>query len=275
MKRRCTHSLYRPCARTARNILARGRAAFSLIELVVVVAIIAILGAVLLGAVKGARESARTIQCTSNMRNVAMGFQLFATNSNSEGQGDSADMGPSRFRVNDVQDLLYGVDEFWSDADRQVMTLTPQQSLMLCPSAAGKLTKRAGFPCGSESLGPLENVSIALNMRLYRGITMFNGRIVLVPTQLSYLRDNTLDHPYTPLAFDVNGPAAVAANHDPFYISPGLEGSSDPYSSNRFWFPSDRHRGSTLVAFIGGHVKRSATPADEPWSWSYSAYVGP
>ena len=248
--------------------------AFSLIELLIVIAIIALLGSLLLSGVRRAREQARTLQCTSNMRNVAMRFRFFATNDNREGQGDSERLGGQRFRINDFQDLLYGIDEFWDAGERGAGTLTPQQSLMLCPSAPGRLTKRAGFPCGRQALQPLERVSIAINMRLYRGVSEFNGRTILAPTALTYLRETVLDHPYTPLALDVDAPAAVSAMHDPFYISPGIAGADDPYASNRFWFPSDRHDGRAVVAFIGGHVERSAAPADEAWSWSFSASVG-
>jgi prepilin-type N-terminal cleavage/methylation domain-containing protein/prepilin-type processing-associated H-X9-DG protein len=251
-----------------------GARAFSLIELLIVISIITILGTLLLTAVRGVREEARSLHCASSMRNLAMKFEAFALRENPEGRGDSEQLGGNRFRINDFQDLLYGIDEFWDQDDRQTGTLTPQQSLMLCPSARSELTKRAGFPCGQQSLQPLDSVSVALNMRLYRGVIELSGRSALAPTALTFLRESVIDHPYTPLAMDVDAEAAISANHDPFYISPAIDGVDDPYASNRFWFPSDRHRGTTMVAFIGGHVQRSKSPATEGWSWRYSAQVG-
>ena len=61
-----------------RRSFPRGKGAFTLIELLVVIAIIAILAALLLPSLKSAKEQSMGIKCMSNMRQMALGWRMYA-----------------------------------------------------------------------------------------------------------------------------------------------------------------------------------------------------
>lgn len=246
----------------------------TLVELLMVVGTMATLAALLVPALSSARGQVKSLRCMSNLRSVVFEFRLFAEDNSAGGRGESDSLGRRRFKIDDFQEKLYGIDEFWDQGTQRSATLRGNDAVMICPAGSSRLVKRRDFPCGHQSLGPVEDVSLAMNMRLRRGAVRIGANFVLAPVAACSVRADIIDHPSVPLVFDVDGESAKRSGIEPFYIAPAIQGKTDPYRSDRFWAPSKRHQGLTQVGFSGGHVLSSSQPESEPWDWGYQAEVG-
>lgn len=139
MKERCLHPRRHPVR------------AFTLIELLVVIAIIAVLIALLLPAVQAAREAARRIQCTNNMKQLALGcmnyessntcFPMQAQNQSTGGNLGTASWIPGTFQFTEQTPLFnalnFSVDMLSSNTPGGWMNSTVALlniAVLQCPS---------------------------------------------------------------------------------------------------------------------------------------------
>lgn len=249
--------------------MTRASRAFSILELLVVISIIALLTAILLPALQSGRSAAQDLKCRANLRTVTTDFLLFADPTSGVNRGNSEAYGPKVFRLDDFQESVYRIAEFWVGPPSSSRPIAANAQPMMCPSGPTQLESRSQVPCDSGAIGPRKNVSVGFNLRLRNKSRIINGQSFAVS---AFLTDKTLQYPDTPLLFDVDGGLADQRGIIPYYSAPPLSGlpATDVFSDGRFWFPASRHRGRVNVGFVGGHVLSSGSPLDEPWwRWDY------
>ena len=105
------------------------RSAFTLIELLLVLSLIAMLVAVMLPSLRGARERARDVACMSNLRQVAMGLTIY---------GDERGRLPQRFNWADP-------DHNWGYDDDLLRAGMAARGVFVCPRHEGASYDRPTF----------------------------------------------------------------------------------------------------------------------------------
>jgi prepilin-type N-terminal cleavage/methylation domain-containing protein len=110
-----------------RSTAPNRRGGFTLVELLIVVGIIAVLVAILLPALNRARESAKTIQCLSNLRNIQLATAMYA--------GENNDLMPSG--TNSVFGLQWttAIAPYLGSKLNASNVPTPMPQVYKCPSA--------------------------------------------------------------------------------------------------------------------------------------------
>lgn len=243
--------------------------AVTLIELLVAMGVIALLAAILMPALGASRDAARDLECRSKLRAVSQSFIEFADDSGVGRRGDSENLGGDRFRIEDFQESVYGVDEYWNGPPAQRVALMAKEQPLVCPAGPTKLERRAGIPCSAGAIGPQANVSVGFNKRLDQRTRFILSRPFPSP---AYLTSTILHYPDVPLVFDVDGKVATERDQLPYYAAPPImtDKQVDIYEDGAAWFPSLRHRGRLNVGFVGGHVLSSTQPTGEPWwRWDF------
>lgn len=254
--------------------------AFTLIELIVVVSIIALLLGIVAASMVRVRNSAQAFLCKNKLKTVAFEFIQFADDNAHPWRGDSDQDGRPGFRIEDFQERLYGIAEFWKSpsgapglslgSPTALADYHPEELAMMCPSGPQVLSRQASLPCQAEAVKPLENVSVGINMRLGWAAVEAGGRQILREVRLSKRITN---HASVPLALDVDGALAKQRSVLPYYAAPP-NGPDGKYASGVFWNPALRHAGSLNAAFIGGQVLSSSRPQTQGgWDWKYQPPV--
>ncbi len=243
------------------------RRAFTLLEILIAVAIIGVLLSLVLPLARRTLASARAFKCQMGLRNIAYDFALFADDTLHSNRGNDENETPrGMFSLETFQASEYCVNEFWcfDGEDRHELPDLAGNDPMRCPEVRGKLILRSNFPCTGGAVSPWENVSFGFNVRL-----RVAERVSPPGSSTFKLSSRIMAEGNVPLLWDVDGAAAAARGHPPFFSGPSLD-SPMAFANDQYWFPGMRHNGTGNFAFIDGHVAASRRPLDETgWRWGY------
>ena len=144
----------------------RSSGAFTLVELLVVIGIIALLIAILMPALRRAKESANAVQCSSNQRQLMMAFLMFANDHKGRLPGNYWDAQAQQPDDPDKRDWLIGDNPNQGNALAQLAD-APQKGTIFryvnnaavyrCPSVVAD-----GSSDGFDTAARLRQVLLAL-----------------------------------------------------------------------------------------------------------------
>ena len=203
---------------------------FTLLELLIVVVIVGALLAIVGTSLAKARAAAKNVMCMNNLKTVAHEFIQFADDHTHPDRGDSERYGARVFRLEDFQEKIYRIDEFWDGGGAAESDYDLSEQPLMCPAGPGTLQRQRWLPCSQLAVTPARNVSIGFNMRLDQISTVVNGWPRL---QRTLLTSRIRSHPHVPLAFDVDGVSADASGVLPYYSAPPAD-DLGLYGSGRF-----------------------------------------
>ena len=202
--------------------MTRQRGGFTLIELLVVIAIIAILAAILFPVFARAREKARSASCTSNVKQLCLGFAMYA-------QDYDESMIPSFLYINGGPGrLCYTLLVQPYVANRQVL---------ICPSDSSPVSTVTNYTMLPRSYALNYNVHPSV------GSNPLPMAQIMEPAATVSIADSCSSHPGI---YDYNA-------WDPAYWP------NSWHASNSRCAP--RHNQMSTVGFVDGHVKIMSIPA--------------
>ncbi len=262
--------------------------AFTLVEMLVVVAIIALLIGILLPSFRGVKRQADSLVCKSNLRQIAIDFHMTA---NDPGQLKRFEGVPSdsHFGLTSYIDELYGAGKYFTEPGETKEYVRGKGNLFFCPASRGKslMVHKSYGQALTDAVQKEEELSYAFNRRLHQvwrpkpNGTFKAFYVTLGPNMFNWPQANR-----TALVLDLD--ARTATNRPPWWwvdtphlvappIEPGGSYIANPnVPEGLAWFPSTRHGGMTNVALLDGSVRSETDLLANPHAinWADAEYRG-
>jgi prepilin-type N-terminal cleavage/methylation domain-containing protein len=238
---------------------------FTLIELLVVIAIIAILAAMLLPALSKAKAKAKTIACTSNSKQIALAFTMYA--------GDFNDSFPPLNTGNYALGITPGKDLWWFqvlDNGKYLTSSTISNNVWRCPAVMDSdispdVTKYFHAVC--EGYGPLENglgnyFGGIIRYGLNTDKSVLGSRKVTQLKRVSqiWLMGDVGVPKYSDDLLAVHVPRAYYTEISTYQPSGDLSKPTGGWRTSPFKQPACRHYGRAVFSACDGHT--------ENWKWA-------
>jgi prepilin-type N-terminal cleavage/methylation domain-containing protein/prepilin-type processing-associated H-X9-DG protein len=227
----------RACALAPTHLPSRPRRrAFTLVELLVVIGIIALLVAILLPSLSRARESAKGVACLSNLRQMATAAQAYANE-----HGGSYPIA------------------YFSAADAQYAYAYGWDFTLVKDLATGQRTARPGLLWAGEGNMQIQQCPSfdGRSMTLMDPYTGYNyntsfighgeGELIVAPAKASQVK--------SPSATALFGDGQWTSGANKFMRSPNASPSDSNLSARQAGTQGYRHRKRTNVAFADAHAE--------------------